>query len=109
MAALLRLFSEGAPRHYALGAWGAVAAGGAIAGQVIGGALTEMLGWRSIFWINLPIGVGLVVLTLRLLPADRNIRRQPLGTPGALLLTAGLVGPSRRRGVPGRRGNWNVG
>lgn len=90
MAALLRLFSEGARRNFALGMWGAVAAGGAIAGQVVGGILTQVLGWRSVFWINIPIGIVLIALTWRLLPADRT-RRQPVHPTAALVLTGSLA------------------
>src|SRR5262249_45393129 len=51
-------FTQGAERTRALGVWGAVAAGGATAGVLLGGLLTGWLGWRSVFLINVPIGVA---------------------------------------------------
>ena len=91
LAVLLRLFPEGPPRNFALGMWGAVASAGAIAGQVIGGVFTDTLGWRSIFWINLPIGAVLLFLLQLHVPANRRASRQPLDAAGAFLLTTGLA------------------
>ena len=89
---LLRLFAEGPPRNFAaLGMWGAVASAGAVAGQLIGGVFTDTLGWRYIFWINVPIGAVLLFLLQFHVPADRRASRQPLDAAGAFLLTAGLA------------------
>src|SRR5215469_13939967 len=89
-------FSEGAERTKALGVWGAVAAGGAAAGVLLGGLLTGGLGWRSVFLINVPIGVAAAALTPRLVDPNRPTpgpgswwRRYDV--PGALTVTIGLA------------------
>jgi len=89
-------FSEGAERTRALGVWGAVAAGGAAAGVLLGGLLTGALGWRSVFLINVPIGAAAAVLTPRLVDPDRPAGRpgsrwRRYDAPGAITVTAGLA------------------
>src|SRR5579884_3905753 len=56
MSIVTNTFVEPAPRARAIGIWGAVAGLSMALGPLIGGALTEAVGWRSIFWVNLPIG-----------------------------------------------------
>ena len=56
-------FTEGSERNKALGAWGGVAGSGAAAGVLFGGVLTKYLGWEWIFWVNVPVGVAVLVLT----------------------------------------------
>ncbi|MGY1603055.1 MFS transporter [Geodermatophilus sp. SYSU D00815] len=90
LALLLARFDSTAARNAALGAWGAVGAGGAIAGQVLGGVVLDTLGWRWIFYLHLPVGIAAVVLALRVLRESRVPGdRLPVG--GAVLLVAGLV------------------
>src|SRR3954447_2555362 len=60
----------GADRAKALGVWGAVGGAGAAVGVLLGGALTEFVDWRAIFFINLPIGVALAVAARHVVPAD---------------------------------------
>src|SRR2546429_2577159 len=62
--ALLAQEFHGRERGTALGAWGATIAASAAVGPLLGGALTEGLGWSSIFYINVPIGIGAAILTL---------------------------------------------
>jgi len=84
---------SGAQRAAALSTWGALGGGGAAAGVLAGGILTTWLGWRSVFLVNVPVGVAVGLLSLRLMPASRaaaRIRRE-LDLPGALLVVAGLV------------------
>src|SRR5437763_10989081 len=64
-------FAEGRERTQALGVWSAIAAGGGAVGLVLGGLLTETLSWRWIFFINLPIGVAAILLSLRFIPESR--------------------------------------
>jgi len=91
----------GAQRATALGVWGALGGAGAAAGVLAGGVLTTWLGWRSVFLVNVPVGVAAGLAGLRLLPR-RDPRRGPgreagrrpglgLDLPGAALAVAGLV------------------
>jgi EmrB/QacA subfamily drug resistance transporter len=91
LALLTTAFDEGAARNRALGYWAAVGSAGAIAGQVIGGFLTDAYGWRSIFLINVPIGVLVLAGALRYLPESRGDDRAKLDVRGAILLTGGLA------------------
>jgi EmrB/QacA subfamily drug resistance transporter len=84
---------SGAQRAAALSTWGAIGSGGAAAGVLAGGMLTTWLGWRSVFLVNVPVGVVAGILSLRLVPpsgAPARIRRE-LDLPGAALVVAGLV------------------
>ena len=83
----------GAQRATALGVWGAIGGAGAAAGVLAGGILTTWLGWRSVFLVNVPIGVVAGLLSLHLVPRHRPQRRvvRELDLPGAALAVAGLV------------------
>jgi EmrB/QacA subfamily drug resistance transporter len=91
-------FSEGRERNWALGIFGAVGGSSASVGVIASGLLTDGPGWRWIFFINVPIGILLVLLAARSLPADRPVtgsrRFDALGattvTGGLLLLVYGL-------------------
>ena len=83
----------GAQRATALGVWGALGGAGAAVGVLVGGVLTTWLGWRSVFLVNVPVGVVAGVLGLHLVPR-REPRRglgRELDLPGAALAVAGLV------------------
>jgi EmrB/QacA subfamily drug resistance transporter len=84
---------SGAQRAAALSTWGALGGGGAAAGVLAGGVLTTWFGWRSVFLVNVPVGVAAGLLSLRLVPASRTAARirRGLDLPGALLVVAGLV------------------
>jgi EmrB/QacA subfamily drug resistance transporter len=85
-------FSEGAERTKALGVWSAIAAGGAAAGLVIGGFLTETFSWRWVFFVNLPIGVAAALLSLRFVPNSRaDERPETYDAAGAVTVTGGLL------------------
>src|SRR5256885_1525501 len=68
-------FEEGADRTKALGVWSAIAAGGAAAGLVIGGALTQTVSWRWGFFLNLPVGIAAPPLSLPFVPNSRPPQR----------------------------------
>jgi EmrB/QacA subfamily drug resistance transporter len=91
LSLLTTSFSEGPERNRALGIWGAIASGGAIVGQLLGGVVADLLGWRWIFFINLPFGVLVLLIGLRLFPHDRPEGRTRLDLSGAFTLTGGLV------------------
>lgn len=92
LSILLTLFPDGAERRKALGLWGAVGGIGGTAGALIGGPLTQSLGWPWIFFLNVPVGVVLVLGTLVLIPADRTKgARRRFDAAAALSITAALV------------------
>jgi len=84
---------SGRQRAAALSAWGAIGGGGAAAGLLAGGMLTSLLGWRSVFLVNVPVGTVAGLLALRLVPPSgtRARIRGELDLPGAVLAVAGLV------------------
>src|SRR5436309_7062630 len=69
LSLMMTLFTEPAERAKAMGVFGFVAAGGGSIGVLLGGVLTNSLDWHWIFLVNLPIGILVCVLSLRLLPA----------------------------------------
>ncbi|MEU3601414.1 MFS transporter [Streptomyces sp. NPDC006798] len=90
MSLIALAFPEPAERARALGIWGAISVGGLVAGVLLSGVITELLHWRWIFGINVPITVAVLLLAPRLIPADApRGRSAPLDLPGAALLTAG--------------------
>ena len=90
---LLAVFPEPARRNRALGAWTAVAASGFVAGLILGGFITDLLGWRWVLWINVPLGL----LVLALSPAlpvgkpDAQTAGGTLDVWGALLVASGAA------------------
>ncbi|MFW5419821.1 MFS transporter [Nocardiopsis sp. CNT-189] len=95
LALLAGIFTDPAAYRRAMGVWSAMAALGAGAGVALGGLLTDWLGWPSVFWINVPIGLLALALSGRLLPADPARPaggRRPLGAAGALAATTALIG-----------------
>ena len=85
-------FAEGPERNKALSIWGAIAGAGGAFGVLLGGILTQEVGWQWIFYVNVPIG-ALVVLgsTFALEHSLAQEERKGFDIPGAITLTAGLV------------------
>jgi EmrB/QacA subfamily drug resistance transporter len=67
LSLLMTVFPEGAERNKALGIWGGIGGIGATAGLLIGGLITETLGWEWVFFINVPVGLAVLVFSTRLL------------------------------------------
>ncbi|ADD42343.1 MFS transporter [Stackebrandtia nassauensis] len=89
---VVTIFSDPKPQAKALGAFGFASAGGGAAGTVVGGVLTEGLSWHWVFWINIPLGIIVGALALRLLRNDRGIGwRAGADVFGAVLVTSGLM------------------
>src|SRR5215210_1047887 len=72
LSLLMMLFVEQADRAKAMGVFGFVLSGGGVVGVLAGGVLTDVLSWHWIFLVNLPVGVAVYVLSLRLLPTQRG-------------------------------------
>ena len=74
----------------ALGVWGAVGGFGAAAGLLLGGVLTDTVGWEWIFFVNVPVGAAALAAAPRLLAESRDARVRSFDVLGAVLVTAGL-------------------
>jgi EmrB/QacA subfamily drug resistance transporter len=82
---------QGPARAKALGVWGAVGGAGAAVGVLLGGMLTELVDWRGIFLVNLPVGLAVAVGALKVVPADAaRPQWRGLDLRGAAVATAGL-------------------
>lgn len=92
LSIILTTFKEGKERAKALSVWGAVAAGGAAAGVLLGGILTEYLDWRWNFFVNIPVGIAVFVLATLYVPESRaGLDHKRLDLPGAVTVTSGLI------------------
>ena len=84
-------FKEGSDRNKALGVWGAVAGGGGAAGVLLGGVLTDSLGWEWVFFVNTPITLAAAAITPALIRESRaEDQRRHFDAVGAIAVTAGL-------------------
>ena len=85
---LLASVYQGRQRSVALGVWGAVAGAAAAVGPVLGGLLTDGPGWRWIFYVNLPVSVLAVWLTLRVVPESHGSRERRVDWAGTATFAA---------------------
>jgi EmrB/QacA subfamily drug resistance transporter len=92
LSVILLIFAEGKDRNRALSLWTTVATGGAAVGLVLGGILTQYAGWRWNFFLNVPVGIA-VVLAIRTHLEEQGARvaHRHLDLPGAALVTLGLM------------------
>jgi MFS family permease len=89
---MMNLFTEPAERAKAMGIFGFVASGGGSIGVLLGGILTDTLNWHWIFLVNFPIGILVVLLTFRLVPATPSpSERGRLDVAGAITVTGSLI------------------
>ncbi len=92
LSLMMSLFTEPVERAKAMGLFGFVASGGGSIGVLLGGILTSALNWHWIFLVNVPIGVAVVTLAIRLLPGQhRTAARVRLDIAGAVTATASLM------------------
>ena len=92
LSLMMMLFTEPAERAKAMGIFGFVASGGGSIGVLLGGILTDVLSWHWIFLVNVPIGVAVVALSLRLIPSERaEAVAQRLDLAGAVTVTVSLM------------------
>jgi EmrB/QacA subfamily drug resistance transporter len=91
LSILTTTFTEGAARNRAVGIWGAMGGAGGAAGVLLGGVLTDLLSWRWILFINVPIGLAAALLTQRFVAEGRDTtRNRNFDVAGALTATIGL-------------------
>ena len=91
LSIIANAFPQPKDRARAVGIWGAVAGVSFALGPPLGGALTQSIGWRSIFWINLPIGLIAVVLAALYVPESKAARARAFDPVGQLLVFVFLV------------------
>ena len=92
LSLMMNLFTEPAERAKAMGVFGFVAAGGGSIGVLLGGILTDVLNWHWIFLVNVPIGVLVYALSVRLLPAAHGPGSGArLDVAGAVTVTSSLI------------------
>jgi EmrB/QacA subfamily drug resistance transporter len=92
LSLMMNLFTEQADRAKAMGIFGFVMSGGGSLGVLLGGVLTDTLNWHWIFLVNVPIGVAVIILTLKLLPgAHGSAAGGRLDVAGAVTVTASLM------------------
>jgi EmrB/QacA subfamily drug resistance transporter len=88
--ALLAAAFTGRERGVAFGVWGAAIGGAVAVGPLIGGAITDGLGWEWIFFVNVPIGIAAIVFTQRKVDESRNPQARSIDWPGVVVWSAGL-------------------
>ena len=92
LSIVLVAYKEGHERNTALSVWGAVASGGAAAGVLLGGIITEYLGWRWNFFINIPVAIGVLIAAWRIVPLHESEEtHNELDLPGAVSVTGSLM------------------
>ncbi len=92
LSLIMTIFTEPAERAKAMGIFSFVLSGGATAGVLLGGVLTDLLAWNWIFLVNLPVGIAVFVLSRRLLPDDRpETDDRRLDVAGAITVTASVM------------------
>jgi len=94
MAIVTNTFTEPGERARAIGLWGSVFGLSVALGPVVGGALVDSVGWRGVFWMNIPIGIAAVVLTALFVPesrAARGRRPDPFGQMMIFMLLAAVT------------------
>ncbi len=91
LSLVLTIFKEGPERNKALGIWSMVAGGGGALGLVLGGLLTQYVDWRWTFFINVPIGIAVLLLARKFVPASLPTSKQKVDYTGALTITGGLI------------------
>jgi EmrB/QacA subfamily drug resistance transporter len=92
LAILTTTFKEGGARNRALGVWGAMGAAGGTTGALLGGVLTDLVGWRWILFVNVPIGIAAALLATRYIAESKaEGQTRHFDVAGALSVTLGLV------------------
>lgn len=92
LSIIITTFKEGKERAKALSVWGAVAAGGAAAGVLFGGILTQTLDWRWNFFVNVPVGIAVFIAARNYVPESKaDLSHSKLDLPGAVSVTSGLI------------------
>ena len=108
LAIIRNVFTDGRERARAIGMWGAVFGISAASGPLLGGLLIEAVGWRGVFWVNIPIGAIGFLLAARFVPESRDPSPRRIDVPGQVLFVVFLAAlsyaiieaPAREPGSP---------
>ncbi len=106
MSIIVNTFTDPKERARAIGIWGAVFGISMAVGPLLGGALTESIGWRSIFWVNVPIGILAIALTARFVPESRAEKARRFDPLAQVLVIVALVALTSSV-IDGRRVGWS--
>ncbi|MGP3926948.1 MFS transporter [Streptomyces sp. 8N616] len=88
LSIVANVFTDPRERARAIGVWGGVVGISMAAGPLVGGVLVDAVGWRSIFWLNLPVGLAALLLTARYVPESRAPKPRRVDPVGQLLVIA---------------------
>jgi EmrB/QacA subfamily drug resistance transporter len=91
MSIITNTFIDPAERARAIGVWGSVFGMSMALGPIAGGALVSSVGWRGIFWVNIPVGIAAIVLTALFVPESRAPRARRVDPVGQFLVIAALA------------------
>ncbi|MEU0502153.1 MFS transporter [Nocardia sp. NPDC005998] len=108
LAIVINAITEPKERARAIGVWAAIFGLSMAVGPTLGGALIAALGWRSVFWINVPVVLVALVLTTVFVPESRAVQARRLDGPGQVLLIT-VVGGSVAVLIEGPRFGWGSG
>ncbi|HEX3773281.1 MAG TPA: DHA2 family efflux MFS transporter permease subunit [Polyangiaceae bacterium] len=106
MSIITNTFLDPKARARAIGVWGAVFGISAVLGPLVGGTLTQSVGWRSIFWINVPIGVAAILLAQRFVPESKAPRARRVDPIGQLFVSLAF-GSTIYATIEGNRLGWS--
>jgi EmrB/QacA subfamily drug resistance transporter len=90
MAIVTNTFTDARERAKAIGLWGSVFGLSIAVGPIVGGALVDSVGWRGVFWINIPVGIAAIALTARYVPESRAAGKRRLDPFGQMLVIVTL-------------------
>ena len=93
LSIILTTFAEGPERNRALSVWGAIAGAGGAVGLLLGGVLVQLLSWRWVFFVNVPIGAAVLALAPRIVPESRSeaVAKGGYDVEGAVTITLGTI------------------
>ena len=93
LSIILTTFAEGTERNHALSVWAAVAGAGGAVGLLLGGVIVDALGWRWVFFVNVPVGATMLALTPRIVPESRTeaVAKRGYDIEGAVTITLGTL------------------
>jgi EmrB/QacA subfamily drug resistance transporter len=106
MSIITNVFTDVRERARAIGVWGAMVGISLGVGPVLGGLLVDTVGWRAIFWVNIPVVLAAWILTARLVPESRAARPRRADPVGQLLVVA-LLGSTVAAVIEGPRLGWS--